>query len=247
MTSFMKHAVISGLMWLLLIGASHAAPGLHGSYGPDDPLVRTAQDDYRAVWLGLKSGTVNLQKSIGGTNLEAAALLMQIRTNAHFLESKWDAWFRAHNQQRAYSGPDDYLITLRASSRQLGQLKKEKVPEKILPVLRDVAFDMQLKADNSRNSANGLGKEIRVKVHTKAGGKEIGGYEVFYVCKGLYDVKGAHDRFPRQSSPTDEKVLCPGGYVFWAHKQSLTNAPATLGIGGHGETSLEVDVEVPAE
>ena len=243
----MKRVVISGLMWLLLISASHAAPKLHGSYGPNDPLVRTAQDDYRAVWMGLASGTGHLQKSIGVTNLEAAALLTQIRTNAHFLESKWDAWFRAHNQQRAYSGPDDYLITLRADGRQLSQLKKEKAPEKILPVLRDVAFDLQLKADNCRHSANGLGKEIRVKVHTKAGGKEIGGYEVLYVCKGLYDVKSAHDRFPRQSSPTDEKILCPGGYAFWARKQNLTNAPVTLGIGGHGETSLDVDVEVPRE
>ena len=243
----MKRVLISGFLSLLLVNASHAAPKPHRAYGYNDPLARTAQDDYRGVWLGLASGTGRLQKSIGATNLEAAALLVQIQTNAQFLERKWDIWFRMHNQQRTYAGPEDYLITLRASDRQLGQLKKENAPEKILPVLRDVAFDIQLKADNCRNSADGLGKEIRVKVHTKANGKEVGGYEVFYVSKGMLEVKSAHDRFPRQSSPTDEKILCPGGYAFWARKQNVTNAPVTLGIGGHGETSLDVDVEVPAE
>ena len=244
----MKRILISGLMWLLLVSAGHAAPKPH-RYGVNDPLARTALDDYRGVWRGLEIGGERLQKSIGATNAEAAALLAQIHTNAQFLEGKWDVWFRAHSQQRAYytGGNDDYLHALRADNEQLGRLKKEKAPEKILPVLRDVAFDIQLKADNCRNSADGLGKEIRVKVHTKAGGKEVGGYEVFYVSKGMLEVKSAHDRFPRQSSPTDEKILCPGGYAFWARKQNLTNAPVRLGIGGHGETSLDVDLEVPAE
>ena len=245
----MKHILIASLLWLLLVSSSHAAPKLHRSYGLNDPLARTALDDYRGVWRGLEVGTANLQKSIGATNAEAASLLTQIRTNAQFLEGKWDVWFREHSQQRAYysGGNDDYLHALRGDNQMVGQLKKEKSPEKILPVLRDVAFDMQLKADNCRHSADGLGKEIRVKVHTKAGGKEIGGYEVFYVSKGMLEVKSAHDRFPRQSSPTDEKILCPGGYAFWVRKQNVTNAPVTLGIGGHGETSLDVDVEVPAE
>ena len=68
------------------------------------------------------------------------------------------------SQQRAYysGGNDDYLHALRADNQMVGQLKKEKSSEKILPVLRDVAFDMQLKADNCRHSADGLGKEIRV-------------------------------------------------------------------------------------
>ena len=244
----MKRILISGLMWLLLVSAGHAAPKPH-RYGVNDPLARTALDDYRGVWRGLEIGGERLQKSIGATNAEAAALLAQIHTNAQFLEGKWDVWFRAHSQQRAYytGGNDDYLHALRADNEQLGRLKKEKAPEKILPVLRDVAFDIQLKADNCRNSADGLGKEIRVKVHTKANGKEVGGYEVFYVSKGMLEVKSAHDRFPRQSSPTDEKILCPGGYAFWARKQNVTNAPVTLGIGGHGETSLDVDLEVPAQ
>ena len=74
----------------------------------------------------------------------------------------------------------------------------------------------------------------------------MGGYEVFYVQKGMFDVKSAHDRFPRQSSPTDEKVLCPGGSAMWVRKKGVTSEPVTLRIGGRGETRLEVDLEVPA-
>ena len=243
----MRRVLVSGLLWLWLISISHAAPRPRSGYGVSDPTIRTAKDDYRDVWLGLRYGTGSLQKSIGATNQEAAALLTQISTNAQFLERKWDAWFRLHGQSQGYNSADGYLTTLRADDRRLGRLKKEKAPEKVLPVLREVAFDMQIKADNCRNSDDGLGKEIRVKVHTKAGGKEVGGYEVFFVSQGMFDVKSAHDRFPRQSSPTDEKILCPGGYAFWARKQNVTNAPVMLGIGGHGEKSLAVDLEVPKE
>jgi hypothetical protein len=244
----MKCAFVFLFISLLLVSAGHAQPRPYRGYNVNDPMARTAQDDYNDLWHGLDVGTANLQKSVGVTNAEAAALLSQIRTNAHFLEKKWDAWFRAHQfALRTYSGADDYLITLRASNHQLAKLKKEKSPDKFLPVLRDVAFDMQLKADNCRNSGDGLGKEIRVKVHTKSNGKEIGGYEVFFVSQGMFDVKSAHDRFPRQSSPTDEKILCPGGYAFWARKQNQTTEPVKLGVGGHGEKNLEVDIEVPAE
>ena len=76
---------------------------------------------------------------------------------------------------------DAYLRGLRADNRLLNKLKKERDDAKALAVLRDVAFDLETKTDNCRNSGDGLGKEIKVWVHTKAGDKEIGGFKVFYV------------------------------------------------------------------
>ena len=49
------------------------------------------------------------------------------------------------------------------------------------------------------------------------------------------------------SSPTDERILCPGGYAMWACKKGYTGEPVTMSIGGRGQTTLEVDLEVPAE
>ena len=212
-----------------------------------EPLPNNPQSDYRQEWAAMKSATDSLLKTIGATNAAAAVLLQQVQTNALFLHDKWDAWFDTHVRPKAYSPADPYLVSVRADNRRLSNLKKERDPAKTLAVLRDVASDLQIKADNCRHSGDGLGKEIRVKVHTKAGGREISGYEIFYVSKGLFDVKSAHDRFPRQSSPTDEKILCPGGYELWARKNNFTSEPVSMGIGGHGETHLEVDLAVPAE
>lgn len=246
---FLKRVFITLLLWLAGISTLQAqgTGGGHLRYGLGDPLYHNPQPDYWQVWRSLKVNTDNLLKTLGATNDEATLLLRQIQTNAQFLEVKWDAWFRNHNQPGQYNPVDYYLVILRADSRQLGDLKKEKDGTKALGVVREVALDLQLKADNCRHSADGLGKDIKVKVHTKADEKEIGGYEVFYVPKGMFTVKSAHERFPRQSSPTDEQVLSPGGYAMWVRKKNFTSEPITLRVGGHGETRLEVDIPVPAE
>lgn len=207
----------------------------------------SAQADYKVVWQGIKVSTSDLLKTIGATNAEAAALLRQIQTNAAFLERKWNGWFYSHPQQGQYSAGDQYWASLRGESRLLSQMKKEKDGQKALGLLRDVAQDLEIKAENCRYSKDGLGKEIKVKVHTKAGEKEVGGYEIYFVARGMLDVKSAHDRFGRQSSPTDEKILAPGRYAMWVRKNGVNGDPITLRIGGHGETHIEVDIAVSAE
>ena len=246
-----RHKFVSMLLvWLLIPLAICEA----GSRGPrrgyealGDPFYNRAKSDYGVVWHDFHSTTEALFKTIGATNTEAAALLTQIQTNAAFLATKWDAWFRAHTTSAQYASGDDYLVNLRGDLRLLHRVSKPKPGEESLALLRDVALDLQLKGDNCRNSGDGLGKDIKVRVHTKAGGKEIGGFEVYYVPRGLLDVKSAYERFPRQSSPTDEKTLCPGRYAIWACKKSFKGEAVTQGVGGRGETHLDVDIEVPAE
>jgi hypothetical protein len=228
-----------------------AAPrgGLRPGYGAlDDPSARQAQirTDYRGTWHAFKTTTEDLMKTLGAANAEAASLLAQIQTNATFLDAKWTVWFNTHAPSSQYATHDDYLSALHGDLRVLRKLKKEKDNQASLGALRDVALDLQIKADNCRNSADGLGKEIKVKVHTRAGGKEVVGFEVYYVPKGLLDTKSAHDRFARESSPTDERILNPGRYAMWACRKGFTGEPETLSVGGHGETRLEVDLEVPA-
>jgi hypothetical protein len=234
------------------IATSVAAPrgGLGPGYGPfDDP--RAIQDriesDYRGTWHAFKTTTSDLRNTLGTADANAASLLTQIQTNAAFLDAKWTVWFHTHAATSAYTLQDPYLTTLHGDLRVLRRLKKDKDKEASLDALREVALDLQTKADNCRNSSDGLGKEIKVKVRTKSAGKEIVGFEVYYVPRGLLDMKSARDRFPRESSPTDERILNPGRYAMWARKSGFTSKPETLTIGGHGETHLEVDLEVPAD
>ncbi len=260
MLSLMNRLGTPLFLFLSLVFSSAAADapgaaGWRGTYGGfDDPFrgrtgpeVGAARAVYAAVWRDFDTTTAALGKSIGARNVEAGSLLTQIRTNALFLREKWDVWFQSHSAPGSYASDDAYLTSLRANNRLLNQLKKQQDEPKALGVLRDVALDLQIKADNCRNSGDGLGKEIRVRVHTKAGTNEVAGFEVFYVSKGMLDVKSAYDRFPRQSSPTDERILCPGGYAIWARKKGFTSEPVTLRVGGHGETHLDVDLPVPPQ
>ena len=224
--------IVLWLSVLLPLAAGEAAPrGLPLGYDPlGDPFHNRVQADYRVVWHDFNSTAEALLKTIGATNAEAATLLAQVQTNANFLAVKWEAWFRKHAVSIPYASGDTYLEGLRGDLRQLHRVKKPKAGEDPMGILRDAALDLQLKSDNCRNSGDGLGKEIKVRVHTKAAGKEVGGFEVYYVPKGLLDIKSAHDRFPRQSSPTDEKILCPGRYAVWACKKGFTGDPVTQGI-----------------
>ena len=222
------------------VGTRNDYRGLPGPSARNNP-----QKEYWEAWVSLRTTIDSLRKTIRADNSEAEKLLSQIETNAAFLEGKWNVWF-TKNPLAPYTLGDRYLTDLKNHQRRLGRLKKEKDAEKKLEVLGDVALDLEIKADNCRNSSDGLGKEIKVKVHTKAGDQEVGGYEVYFVHKGMFDVKSAHDRFPRQSSPTDEKILSPGGYAMWVRKDNFTSDPITMRIGGRGETQLEVDIPVPA-
>lgn len=250
---FPRGRFISLVLWVCVAySAGMAAP--RGGYRPgydsfDDASTRQAQveTDYRGTWHAFKTTTQALMGPLGAANADAALLLTQIQTNAAFLEAKWTAWFNTHPASTQYAMHDDYLAALHGDLRALRKLKKEKDIPASLEVLREIALDVQIKADNCRNSSDGLGKEIKVKVHTKTDGKEVAGFEVYFAPRGLLDMKSAHDRFPRESSPTDEKILNPGRYALWARKGGFTGKPETLTIGGHGETRLEVDIEVPAD
>ena len=114
-----------------------------------------------------------------------------------------------------------------------------------MALLGIVATDLEVKAEHCRHSPTGLGRTIKVVVRTKRAGEEAPGYEVWFVQKGLYGSKSAYDRFRKQSSPTDERGLAPGGYAVWAQKGKTVFDPTSLRIGGRGEEAVEVDLEVP--
>jgi hypothetical protein len=116
---------------------------------------------------------------------------------------------------------------------------------KILQLLGIVSGDIQLKADQCRHSADGLGRSIQILVRTKHGGDEVSGYEVWFVQNGFYGEKSAYDRFRKQSSPTDSRGLPPGGYTFWLKKGETAFEVTQFRIGGRGETNLVLEVEAP--
>ena len=158
-----RSIVVILLSALVPIATCEAAPrGRPNGYDPlGDPFYNHAQSEYRAVWIDFNSTVEALLKTIGATNVEAAALLVQVQTNASFLDVKWEAWYRKHFAPTQYAAADGYLESLRGDLRLLHRVKKLKEGEESMDVLRDVALDMQLKGDNCRNPATGSGRKSR--------------------------------------------------------------------------------------
>src|SRR4030095_2279952 len=135
---------------------------------------------------------------------------------------------------------------VQGAQKQLKELPKSS-DEQILETVKAVAADIHAKAENCRNSADGLGKDIKVTVRTKKGTEEVAGYEVWCAPLALAKFKDEHIRFPKISSPTVFKNLAPGCYVMWLEKEKEKMQPVAQTIGGHGEKELEVDLLIPTE
>jgi hypothetical protein len=197
----------------------------------------------------LKSNAAKLEARYGERMPEIRAPLQQIRSDAEFLQQKWLDWGRRHPRETPYSGRnvklDRYYRSLRMAQRQLRDLLKSREQE-VLPVVQAVAADVHAKSENCRHSADGLGKEINVTVHTRRGVEEVSGYEVWCAPMAFVKYKDEHIRFPRISSPSAIRSLAPGRYGMWVVKDRQASPAVPQTIGGRGERELEIDLLVPA-
>src|ERR1035438_9601723 len=156
-----RRLTVQWALWVCLgLSSAGAAPrgGLRPGYDTfDDSSARQAQveTDYRGTWHGFRTTTQDLMKTLGATNTDAALLLIQIQTNAAFLDTKWTAWFNTHRASTQYAMHDDYLSALHGDLRALRKLKKEKDDQASLDALHEIALDVQIKGDNCRNSNAG--------------------------------------------------------------------------------------------
>jgi hypothetical protein len=185
-----------------------------------------------------------LRKKLGTANEEAPVLLDSIQESAMLLHERWQAWLKDHPKEArklVSANEDSYSLSLKLNNRVLGTANI-----KAMDRIREVAQDMKVKADHARQSADGLGKEVLVKARTKQDVQEINGYWVWYVQRGMLDDKSFHTRFGKQSSPTEERALCPGRYAMWARKDKKEGEPATIRIPSKsGSLNEEVDLDAP--
>jgi hypothetical protein len=185
-----------------------------------------------------------LSKKLGTANEEAPVLLGSIQESAVFLHDRWRAWLKEHPKEARKPVSvkrDVYWFGWYQNNQAL-----EKVDSTAMSLIREVAQDMKVKADHARQSADGVGKEVLVKVHTKQDSQEISGCQVWYVQRGMLDDKSFHTRFGKLSSPTEERGLCPGRYAMWARKGKKEGEPATIRIPSQSSTgSEEVDLDAP--
>jgi hypothetical protein len=109
-----------------------------------------------------------------------------------------------------------------------------------VPILKDVADDLQIKVDQAKSSSQHWASLINVEVYTIRKDQVVNGEEVYYVPKAWANVPQRHVRFRQLSSPTNEH-LPPARY------EMRTNGavPKTFTIGGDGRDRQRVDLVVP--
>jgi hypothetical protein len=236
-------------MWVAAQGAA-----ITGGYrGPGLPYEKDQAASYAidySLTLGwLKKRAANLEKSHGARLPELLQPLRQIQSDTAFLQQKWLAWPQRHPGQNPYSGNiklDQYYRALVGSENRLKELSKAG-DEEVLQTVKAVADDLHAKAENCRYSADGLGKNIKVTVHTKKGTAEVAGYEVFCAPMALLKFQNEHIRFPRISSPTVYQNFAPGRYGMWLQRENEKTQPVAQTIGGRGEKEVEIDLPIPTE
>ncbi|GEM_PF-2136673 len=170
--------------------------------------------------------------------------LTNIISNARFLKNRWAEWIN-RNGSNYVPGRDRYLEDLKHNFDLLKRARDSEEPEERDEFIEIVDMDMQIKADNCRNAGDGLGKTVVVTVTTKKDAAPVGGYQVWYVPRGLVSVEAEHDHFNRISSPTESIHLSPGGYLMWGVKGDSKTEPAVYRIGGKGLAEVQIDLVIP--
>jgi hypothetical protein len=221
LATIQTNAAFLGTRWREWASANPAA--LVGSPGTD-PYLRSLERDYDLLRKAEPElARLRKTRSAARGSRGESRMLYALATTASRPTGPGDGWSRPWA-----------ATTNRDASR-----------AKALDLLQTVDLDLQVKADHCRQSASGLGRTVQVSVRTRHDGAETPGYEVWFVQKGYYGTKSAYDRFRKQSSPTEERGLAPGGYAFWVQKARQGSEPTTIRLGGHGENRAEVDLEAP--
>ena len=251
----MRHTIVLLVFYGAFTGLAAQGPSGGAGQGryelpssrPSDGLAEGAAIDYFQTLYWVSDGAEKLQKQLGERLPETRTLLRQIQIDATFLRSKWFDWSRAHAREKPYSeslSQDPYYRAIQGSQRELKRMRKGS-DEEMERVVKAIAEDLHIKAENCRHSADGLGKEVKVTVHTRKGTEEIAGFEVWCAPVALVGLKAEHIRFPKISSPTIYKNLAPGRYAMWLKKDRQSTEPVPQSVGGKGETEAELDLLAP--
>lgn len=112
--------------------------------------------------------------------------------------------------------------------------------------LKEVEADLTLKVTGPRTGSGEVVRVVEVRVRTKRGNHDVGGYQVWYVTKGWAKDTTKSKPFDRLTDPSNPSSmkLAPGNYFIWLGKKPVTD-PQPVSIGAYGETRREIEVPVP--
>jgi hypothetical protein len=236
-------------------GSSHTALGQTNQAKKEE----TAKwDDYTPVFRDISAGLTALRSTVGN-NPEALQLLDDIGSRNAILKGEWDkasneAWeqiwgappssadWGAKTNERRWEAltatPKAFLVSLQNNLLLLQSIINQQLKHEVmLPLLKDVAEDMRIKAGHCTH--NGWASLVTVTVVTKKNVEKVEGYEVAYVPSGWASDPRQWLDFPKLS--TALKDLPPGLYMM----RIKGCEPKRVEIDGNGANKQEVELKVP--
>jgi len=218
-------------------------------FGPEPQFRENPMFEYHLALGWVKDAAEDLEKRWRDRlSAEAIRRLAEIREDAEYLQARWKDWAADRTRRRLYTGgvkSELYYQSLEGYRRRMKQVLRSPDVDEVQQVVADVAADMRLKASNCRQSEDGLGKDIIVRVRTLRGTEEVGGCEVWCVPRALLQFKNSHVRFPKVSSPAVISNLSAGNYLLWVIGDGVATDRVPQTIGGNGQKEVDIDLLVP--
>lgn len=185
----------------------------------------------------MRTSVTILQNRSGQKDKDIAAKLQEVVTRIQELQRLVDI-----NPDE--TPPKIYLDSLSADDALLMAIAQKRLMKKqLMEQLGEVESDLSSKITFARAARGGTFGLVEAVVHTVRDKDEVGGYEVWYVPKGLAGTSGYERPFDRLSSPSLMR-LAPGNYFIWSVKDGVRGERRPLSLGNDGASKREVDLPV---
>jgi hypothetical protein len=117
-------------------------------------------------------------------------------------------------------------------------------PAQLKNQLDSIEWDLEIKLRFAASSRGEPLGQIQTVVYTvDTDNRAQGGYEIWYVPKGLEDYKAEYKRFDNLSTPAI-MALPPGNYVLWTMKDNVTSDRRPLTLGDDRRSKRELTLVV---
>lgn len=181
-----------------------------------------------------------LQDRVQPKTPEVSTQLEQIRTHISELQN-------VVRSRPLMLGPEPriYQENLELFSRvMIAVAEHPPATDRLIDQLNSIERDLAIKrryASSSRGEPLGQIQTVVYTVDTENQSK--GGYEIWYVPKGLEDYNREYKRFDNLSTPAVIS-LPPGNYVLWTTKDTVTSDRRPLTLGDDGRSKREFTLVV---
>jgi hypothetical protein len=142
--------------------------------------------------------------------------------------------------------PVEYEASIEESTSQIEAIRrKDKITPHDVRLLEEINEDVRIKRMHAEARPNAPFESIKVTVHTKKNGQEMGVYQIWWVKYAYRDDPSKYKTFDKFSSPSSQP-LPPGRYLMWTKATDGSQVTGEKTPKEFGDGSGEIDTDLIA-